>query len=227
MILAAGHGTRLGDLGRRVAKVLVPIDGRPLLARHLETMEAAGVQRVVVNAHHLASQIEAFIRSYDGQLELVCVVEPTPLGTAGAVRNALEHLGRGPFIVVYGDVVIEDSLLPLLDVHRRLRPIATLGVHEAPSAKGKGVVDTDSDGYVTSFVEKGDRDDGPVLVNSGIYVVETRLVAELPLGRPLDFGHDVLPRALEDGRRIAAHRFVRPVIDIGTPEGLAQAQGRA
>ena len=57
MILAAGRGTRLGALGRTTPKVLVEIGGQPLLARQLSYLAEAGVERVVVNAHHLAEQI--------------------------------------------------------------------------------------------------------------------------------------------------------------------------
>jgi NDP-sugar pyrophosphorylase family protein len=224
MVLAAGRGTRLGELGGRVPKVLIPVGGRPLLARHLELLAREGVQRVVVNAFHLSSQIEAFTRAYDGPLDLVCIVEPRLFGTAGSVRRALSCLGPGAFLVVYGDVFLDDRLAPLIATHLQARPTATLAVHEEALADGKGVVEVDAAGRVTAFVEKGQRGRGRFLINSGIYVVEPELVSSLPEGLPLDFGHDVLPRALRAGETILTHRLARPVIDVGTKEGLARAQ---
>jgi len=224
IVLAAGLGTRLGELGTRVPKVLVPVGGRPLLERHLEALEQAGVQRVVVNAYHLASQVEAFVRGYTRSLELVCLVEPRLLGTAGSVREALRHLEPGPFLVVYGDVFLEDELAPLVWTHRHHQPAATLAVHEESSSEAKGVVEVDATGRVTRFLEKGEQRQGRFLINSGVYMLESRFVASLPQSVPLDFGHDVLPQAVTAGSPIVVHRLTRPVVDIGTAGGLARAE---
>src|SRR5688500_16793312 len=110
MILAAGRGTRLGDLGRAIPKVLVEVGGEPLLARHLRYLEGQGVRRVVLNVHHLASQVRAWVHEYPGPLDVICVEEPELLGTAGSVRNALDHLLPGPFLVLYGDVLFDADL---------------------------------------------------------------------------------------------------------------------
>ena len=227
IVLAAGRGTRLGALGRRVPKVLVRVGDRPLLARHLELLEREGVRRVVVNAFHLASQIEAFARAYNGAIELICIVEPRLFGTAGSVRRALPYLGDEAFVAVYGDVLCYEPLAPLLRAHAEARPAATLAVHAARSAEGKGVVEVDATGRVTRFIEKGATESGPFLINSGIYVIEPQLVRSLPVGVPLDFGHDVLPTALREGNPILAHRMAHEVIDIGTEEGLARARALA
>jgi NDP-sugar pyrophosphorylase family protein len=223
MILAAGRGTRLGALGRRIPKVLVPIRGRPLLERHLDYLERERFSRVVINAHHLASQITSFAAGYRGPPELSCVVEETLLGTAGGVRNALPWLEPGPFLVLYGDVVVDVPLAPLFDFHRRQRALATLVVHKTESNEGKGVVRVGAGGRVTRFEEKKRRKLGPALVNSGVYVIERELVASLPLSAAADFGDDVFPSALEQGLPIFSYRIAGSVIDIGTPDGLALA----
>jgi mannose-1-phosphate guanylyltransferase len=227
VILAAGRGTRLGLLGRARPKVLFEIGGEPLLARHLRMLEDCGIKRVVVNAHHQATQIQAFVSSHSSTIEVVCVAEARLLGTAGGVRNAFRHLDAWPALIVYGDIFVDDRIEPLMTAHRRFGGTATLAVHEASSAEGKGVVDVDRTGRVRSFVEKSHQAEGPVLINSGIYVVERDLIAGLPEGIPLDFGHDVLPRAASEGVSLYAHRLRQPVIDIGTPEGLALARRRA
>jgi mannose-1-phosphate guanylyltransferase/phosphomannomutase len=224
MILAAGQGTRLGPLGKRIPKVLIRVGGQPLLQRHLDYLAREGFSRVVVNAHHLAFEIAAFVDAYRGPLEVSCVIEDALLGTAGAVRNALEVIGEGPLLVLYGDVIVDAPLAPLFEVHRRCNATATLAVHESESTEGKGVVRVAPEGRVIAFEEKTHIGSGPALINSGIYVIEPELVASLPLGTPSDFGGDVFPQALAQGTRIFSHRIAGPVIDIGTPEGLAQAR---
>jgi NDP-sugar pyrophosphorylase family protein len=224
MILAAGKGTRLGALGAAVPKVLIDVGGRPLLAWNLDCLRRAGARRVVVNTHHHAEQVEAAVRRYDGSLEVVCVHEPELLGTAGAVRNALEQLDDGPFLILYGDVVVRDPLDDILAVHRERGAVATLAVHAADSAEGKGVVEVDGTGIVRRFAEKEERAAGPALINSGIYAIEREVVEPLEPGAFSDFGHDVFPALLREGARLATFELEHPVIDIGTPGGLALAR---
>lgn len=225
MILAAGLGTRLGNLGRSVAKALIDIGGEPLLGRHLRVLEREGVDRVVINTHHLAGQIEAFVDEYDGPLEVVCVAENRLLGTAGGVRNALPLLEPGPFLVLYGDVLVDEPLGPLVAAHHSSGGIATLAVHGAHDVEGKGVVTFDRTGRVTAFLEKAATAAGTAWINSGIYVIDPDLVSALPTNTPLDFGHHVFPEALRRGQPIYAYRLAAPVIDVGTPAGLEAARG--
>jgi mannose-1-phosphate guanylyltransferase len=225
MILAAGRGTRLGALGRVVPKVLVDVGGEPLLARHLRQLEAQGVRRVVVNGHHLVERLRAWVAGYAGPLELVCVEEPELLGTAGGVRHALEHLLPGPFLVVYGDILLDEPLAALVAAHERHRAAATIAVHAADDVEGKGVVELDEDDRVTRFVEKPEAAmDGPAWINSGVYLLEASFVSGLPLGVELDFGREVLPDAVARGEHVRAARLERPVLDLGTPGALALAR---
>jgi NDP-sugar pyrophosphorylase family protein len=223
MILAAGRGTRLGALGRRVPKVLVGVGGRPLLQRQLDYLEREGLSRVVINAHHLAEQITSFVARYRGALEISCVTEESLLGTAGGVRGALPRLGSGPFLVLYGDVLVDEPLAPIFAYHQERRALATLVVYEEESSEGKGVVHVDGSGRVTGFEEKKDRAEGPALINAGVYVIEPELLSSLPARMPSDFGHDVFPRAVNSGLPLFAYRIAGRVIDIGTPEGLELA----
>lgn len=223
MILAAGRGTRLGALGRNAAKVLVCVGGRPLLERHLDYLEREGFTGVVINVHHLAEQVTSFIERYRGPLEISCIAEEFLLGTAGGVRNALPRLGRRPFLVLYGDVLVDVPLAPLFQFHTERQALATLVVYEAHSTEGKGVVRVRRDGRVTGFEEKKRQEACPGLVNAGVYVIEPKLVASLPTGMPIDFGHDVFPSAVARGLPIFSYSIADPVIDIGTPAGLALA----
>ena len=227
MILAAGRGTRLGSLGLTIPKALVPVGGRALLERHLEFLEREGVSRVVINAHHLARQMVSFVQNYRGGLTLLCVVEESLLGTAGGVRNALPLLGPEPFLVLYGDVLVDLPLAPLLDAHRRHAALATLAVYESASTDGKGVVRQNPKGRVIAFEEKSHRGAGPAFINAGLYVLDPALLAALPDAAVADFGDDVFPNALEQGLPVFAHRVSSPVIDIGTPDGLARARAVA
>src|SRR4051812_18438306 len=150
MVLGAGRGTRLASLGLGVPKILVDVGGEPLLARQLRYLAGEGFERVVVNTHHLADQVEAFAAAHSGRPELVLSAEPELLGTAGGVRNALDLLGDEPFTVLYGDVLVPEPLRPVVAKHRS--PV-TITVYESTETEGKGTVDVDADGRVTGFRE--------------------------------------------------------------------------
>jgi NDP-sugar pyrophosphorylase family protein len=224
MILAAGLGTRLGTYGAGTPKVLIEVGGRSLLDRHLDYLEAAGISRVVINVHHLADQIEGAVASRRGALQVLCVREERLLGTAGGVRNVLDHLLPGPFVVVYGDIVVREPIAEIIAAHRRRRPIATLAVHSADDSFGKGTVEVDDADRVTRFVEKQGSHAGPVLINSGLYVLEGELMQRVEPGIVCDFGHDVFPAAVGEGVAMMAFRLREPIIDIGSPEGLQLAR---
>ncbi len=227
MLLAAGRGTRLGKLGERTPKILVEIDGEPLLARQLRYLKGSGVQRVVLNAHHLADQVQAFVAALPEAADVEVVVEPKLLGTAGGVRNALDRLGDEAFAVLYGDVLCAEPIARVFDTHRRSGALATLTVYETTEIEGKGTVEVGPDGMVAAFHEKvASRATAVAFVNAGLYVVEPALIAPLAPGVALDFGHDVFPAALDRGVRIAVHRLAAPVLDIGTPTALELARSR-
>jgi NDP-sugar pyrophosphorylase family protein len=228
IVLAAGRGTRLAELDLGVPKALVQIGGEPLLARQLRYLHANGVGRVVVNAHHLSGAIEAFAaeyRSAAGGPELLVLVEPALLGTAGGVRNALDQLGEDAFVVLYGDVLFEEPLEALVRAHRERGALGTLAVYESDSLEGKGVISVDASGRITGFIEHGEFGPGARgLVNAGLYVLEPALVATLRPGVAADFGHDVFPAALARGEHLAVHMLAAAVLDVGTPADLRRAR---
>ena len=197
------------------------VGGEALLARHLRYLEGHGVQRVVLNLYHLADRIREWVDRYGGPLEVVCVEEPALLGTAGGVRNALEQLRPGPFLVLYGDILLDEGIDHLAVTHRRRRAAATIAVHAADDVEGKGVVELGPEDRVIGFVEKPQEGSAErAWINSGIYLLEEQFVADLPLGVPLDFGKQVLPAAVARGERVYAARLEHSVLDLGTPRAL-------
>ena len=106
LILAAGLGERMRPLTDRTPKPLLPVAGKPLIAWHLEKLEAIGVSDVIVNTSWLADQFP--IALGDGRrwgLRLQFAYEgDVPLETGGAFWNALPLLGNDPFIAINGDI---------------------------------------------------------------------------------------------------------------------------
>ncbi len=108
MILAAGLGKRLGDITKNTPKPLVPIGSTCCLDLSINALKQAGFNRIIINTHYLADQIEAYVKRYSG-LEILLSYEPTLLETAGGVRNTLPEFGGKPFVVVNADMYWQDS----------------------------------------------------------------------------------------------------------------------
>ena len=123
-MLAAGAGTRLRPLTDRLPKALIPVAGRPLLARVLERLVAVGVTRIIINTHHHAEQIAAFVeQNTPNGVEIVLSPEPDgPYGTGGGLLAAATRFHRsGPFLLHNVDVLSQIPLDGLLRTHRASR----------------------------------------------------------------------------------------------------------
>jgi mannose-1-phosphate guanylyltransferase len=207
MVLAAGLGTRLRPLTERRAKPLVPVGDRPALAHILERLRSAGVPRAVVNAHHHADQVAAFVRAQPWD---VAVSEETELlGTAGGLARPRGLLGEGDVIVWNGDILAEVDLRALVEAHRAS---ATLVVQPLPP--GKGSVGVDAAGRVVRL--RSERF-GPEATGGeflGIYVLGADLRERLPdVGGMIE---DVMVPGLARGAELRAMSFEAPWHDIGT-----------
>jgi mannose-1-phosphate guanylyltransferase/phosphomannomutase len=204
MVLCAGRGSRLGTLSEDLPKPLQDIHGRPILDRILANLARCGFGEVVLNLHHLGGQIRAFVG--DGArwgLHVHFLDEPELVGTAGSVRDAAGLLaGPDPVLVHYGDVVTDQDLGELVRKHRAEGALATLLLHERPGSNS--VVVLDPDGRVLRLLERPSEAeragvDSP-WVNSGVYLLDPSLLAQLPGPGPLDFPRDVFPALIARGR---------------------------
>jgi mannose-1-phosphate guanylyltransferase len=213
MILSAGLGTRLLPLSEWRAKPLAPIGDRPSIAHILGALRAAGIRRIVTNAHHRAEDVHAFARA-DGDLDVS--EEGRLLGTAGGVAFAAERLGDGDVLVWNGDILAAPRIADLVSTHRAH---ATLVV--VPGPAGRGNVGIAKDGRVVRLrnetVAPGEVQGGDF---AGIHVLGAVLRKRLP-ERGCLVGDVYLP-ALRAGARLEAAP-ISGFIDIGTIEGYLAA----
>jgi mannose-1-phosphate guanylyltransferase len=214
VLLAAGLGTRMGEITRTTPKCLLPIAGRPLLGRWFEQLARAGVAEVLVNTHHLASQVRDYVEAERPPLPVRLVHEPTLLGSAGTLAENRGWLAGEPaFLVVYADNASTVDLRELVREHRE-DCVATLGLFRVPDPERRGVVELDAAGAVVAFVEKPARPRSN-LAWAGLLVGTPALLDAIPAERPCDLGHHVLPRLQGRMRGVGIHGYHA---DVGTPE---------
>lgn len=227
MVLAAGAGTRLRPLTDAIPKPMLPIGGEPLLVHLLRWLKRYGVGDVALNLHHLPEVIQEALG--DGSrlgLNLIYSFEPELLGTAGAVKK-LEAFFDQPFVVVYGDLLLDGDLAALIDYHRSRRALVTLGLKHTDDPQSQGMIACDSAGRVLRFVEKPARwDEVQRTANAGVYIVEPSVLQYIPADRPSDWGHDMFPLLIAQGVPLYAQLLEGTVIDIGTPAVYEQIKER-
>lgn len=116
MVLSAGHGTRMGALSKTTPKPLVKVLGRTLLDRILDKLDNVGIERTVVNVHHLADQMEAHLLQRKQGPEIIISDERSALlGQGGGVEKALPHFGDKPFFAINSDALWVDEGSNALD----------------------------------------------------------------------------------------------------------------
>lgn len=116
MILAAGLGNRMRPLTDHTPKPLLCAGGKPLIEYHLENMQPAGINEVIINLAYLGEKICAHLG--DGQkfgVKIIYSHEPEPLETGGAILHALDLLGEEPFLLVNGDVWCDLDFAPFIN----------------------------------------------------------------------------------------------------------------
>jgi mannose-1-phosphate guanylyltransferase len=204
MVLAAGHGTRLGALTADTPKPMLDVCGQPLIERILRHLRRHHVGEVAINLHFQGGKIRAHLG--DGSrlgLALRYSEEPILLGTAGGLLAHAEFLaGSDPFIVQYGDILTDADLSALVDTHRRTGAVATLMLHRR--AGSNSMVRLAADGEITGFSERPGHDERPdwsdPWVNSGICVCSPGILDVIPRGRPADLPRDVFAPLAGSGR---------------------------
>ena len=134
-LLAAGLGTRLRPLTERVPKCLLPINGKPILEIWLEKLFRHGVEEVLINTHHLADQVEEFVRKNQDRKDWPVIhlfFEANLLGSGGTVWEKKDFVGNDrDFLIVYADNLTVMDIGNMMEYHQETGAILTMGLFES------------------------------------------------------------------------------------------------
>jgi D,D-heptose 1,7-bisphosphate phosphatase len=229
VILAGGKGTRLRERLNGLPKPLVDIGGTPLLEHQLRLAKRYGVDRILVLVSYAADQIERFCAARDNWgMQIECVDDGEPLGTAGAVLASFDRLDD-EFLLIYGDTMLGVDVARFWDFHKaHPGAAATLFLHPNDHPHDSDLVELDEDGKITTFhpYPHQPQRDYPNLVNAALYVVrKSALSGWRGTPGPLDFGKDVFPQMLRAGLPLFGYNSFEYIKDCGTPSRLDRVVG--
>lgn len=236
IIIAGGAGTRLRPLTYTRPKPLIPVVNRPFLEYQVALLKRHGVDEIIFCTNYMADKIQGHFG--DGSafgVSMRYAIEETPLGTAGAIKNAQNIAGRDTLVVLNGDVLTDFDLSAIIRFHKERDALVTLTLKDVPSPSPYGVIVTDENGRVQEFREPTEATKkmlaanpnvertGTDYINAGIYIMEPEALDAIPTGRPVSIERETYPKMLEENKPVYAIAATGYWLDIGRPEQYRQA----
>jgi len=170
LILAGGRGKRLRPLTDKIPKSLIPINKKPLIQYTINYLKKFGINEIIICSGYKSKQIQGFLKKKKNfGCEIEYSVEKNPLGTAGAIRNAIKNLSDESFVVINGDIITN------IDLKKILKKPNTIAANELKTKFGTMEIKNNK---ILKFNEKTDVQN--VWMNPGLYHLSTDILKILP-----------------------------------------------
>lgn len=220
ILLAGGKGTRLRPLTLHTPKPIVPIFDKPFLSYQIGLLtQLPEIDQVILSLNYQPRRLEETFGDGSGLgIRLRYVVEPSPLGTGGAIRYAAQ--GIDDTVVVFnGDVMTAVDVAAVVRQHKDRKAKATIVLTPVDNPSAYGLVECDADGNVRRFLEKPSPDQITCdTINAGIYVLEPDTFDRIPKDTVYSIERSYFPSLVARGETFCAYVERGYWIDIGTPE---------
>lgn len=221
IILAGGFGTRLKSQVGNLPKPMAPVSGRPFLSWLLEYMAGQGVTDAVLCLHHMPEMISDRLSTRHAGIRLSYLIEKTPLGTGGAIRNALAQLRcNEPVLVLNGDSLVTVNYMDMLQTHYRSGRSMTIATKTMPDCSRYSLLEVKKE-LVHSYKARGTH--APGVISNGFYILEPDVFDGYALPQAFSFEADFLAPNIP-AIKPASYDQVDYFIDIGIPADYRRAQ---
>lgn len=220
VILAGGLGTRLSLVLKDLPKPMAPVGKRPFLEFLLDWLTGYEISKIILSVGYKSEIIRSFFGIGFNGVPIEYSNEDEPLGTGGAVLNAMEKIEGNDFLVLNGDTFFPVNLDEFRERHISMGGDITVALKEMVDFSRYGAVDMDPVNSIVRFHEKEFRKAG--LINGGIYLINKGFITGLNLPEKFSLEKDVLEK--QTGGKVKGMVFQSPFIDIGIPEDYFRAQ---
>jgi len=223
VILVGGQGTRLRPLTCNLPKPMVPVLNLPFLEHIIRNLKEHKITDIIFAQHYLAASIENYFGGGEKfGVSLTYVMEESPRGTAGAIKNVEKYL-RGTFLVLNGDIFANRNFTDMLAQHRQNKAVATISLTPVEDPTIYGVVETDAKNRVKRFLEKPKKEEVTTnLINAGTYILEPGVLARIPAAVKVSIERETYPMLLAEGAPVYAYPDYAYWMDTGTTEKYLQ-----
>lgn len=224
VIMAGGFGTRLRPLTNNLPKPMLTITNRPMMEHIVGLLTKGGITDIVALLYFQPEVIEGHFKdgaNFGCRMTYISAAED--LGTAGSVKNAQRLLDE-PFLVISGDLLTDFDLRKAIDFHREKKALATMVLTRVENPLPFGIVITDDNGRIVRFLEKpGWGEVFSDTINTGIYILEPRVLEYIPPGEGFDFSKNLFPLLMEKGEPLFGYIADGYWKDVGSLEEYRRA----
>ncbi|MBI5404818.1 MAG: NTP transferase domain-containing protein [Candidatus Kerfeldbacteria bacterium] len=223
LVLAGGSGIKMRPFTYELPKTMLPVKGRPILEYTIDRLRDAGIHDIVIVIGHLGEKIrEHFGDGSRFGVKIRYVEEKVQEGTAGPLRLAQQALGHQPFVLVYGDVLIDLDLNDLIEFHSAMGGLATIALTSVKNPQDYGVVKMHGN-KIVEFLQKPDQKRSlSHLIYTGVGIMEPGVLGLIPKRGMSMLENDVFPKLAEQDKLIG-YPFEGQWFDVGTPDVYEQA----
>lgn len=216
ILLAAGLGTRLRPLTARTPKCLVPIKGRPLLEILIQKLLSIKIDRILINTHYLADQVDLFISQSSYKEKIILTYENKLLGTAGTLIKNIDFYSDDDGMLIHADNYFEEELISFINAHKKRPPecLMSMMLFDTEIPSQAGIVELDELGKVIGFYEKSNEPHG-FLANGAIYILSKEMIKILKenYSDAKDFSLEIIPNFFG---KIYGYKTSKLFLDIGS-----------
>jgi NDP-sugar pyrophosphorylase family protein len=222
IVLCGGAGLRLRSVTGDAPKSMASVAGRPFLEVLLKQLQRHGFERAILAVGYQREVIRSYFGDRAFGLDVAYSPELTPLGTAGAMRNAADLIESDAVLIMNGDSYTDVNLLQFVAEHRASGADVSVVLVPADRREDVGSVRVDGSGRLMRFDEK--QGSGAPYLNAGIYMMSRTILKSIAPGVPVSVERDIFPGWLAEGREIRGFVHTGGCVDIGTPERYQTAQ---
>jgi dTDP-glucose pyrophosphorylase len=220
VIMAGGLGTRLRPLTDKVPKPMLKVNGKPMLEEIIERFRNLGVEEFYISVNYKAEVIEEYFKDGSAwRIKIHYLRERTRRGTAGSLSLLPPNFPTA-FFVVNADIVTDLDFRAIYQFHREHTPDITVAVKKVSYQVPYGTIEVEG-GRIVSLSEKPHI---KKFVNAGIYILEPRVIAEVPAEHFFDMT-DLINKRISQGKLVSSYLISGTWVDVGQKKDYYQVNG--
>lgn len=222
VILCGGEGRRLSAVVKDRPKPMAQIGEHVFMDLLLNYFNSFGFRRFILCVCHMSNFIKEHYKNKRLSFEVEISQEDSPLGTAGAIKNAQRFIKSNPFLVTNGDSVCRMDYSEFIRSYYENKALYSIALYKTNALSDYGRVTLDNHNWITNFQEKAGPASVSNLISTGVYILDRKIFSAIPEGVKCSIEYEVFPELA--GKGLLGFKDVEDFIDIGTPERLEKAR---
>ncbi|SMH72304.1 nucleotidyltransferase family protein [Candidatus Nitrosotalea okcheonensis] len=220
LILAGGRGTRLQRIDSSRPKPLISVLGLPFIDYQLKLLRKQGLKRILISTGYMGDQMDNYIKKLKLEnMHISTIHENYPLGTGGAIKNAIDFLDD-EVLVCNGDTIAFFDLREMFSFHKKRKSNLTILIRQIEQSSRYGIISLDlDDDRIVAFQEKSDARKS--WISAGYFILAKKKISWDDYPESFSYEELLFPDLVRNGKAYG-FKFDDYFIDVGTPDSYNQ-----